>query len=70
MDILELFKSQLSGSVMERLGSAVGLDAAQAQSIGQAALPAQVAALREKASTQAGAQQLLDLAAQLPAEGT
>ena len=70
MDILELFKSQLSGSVMERLGSAVGLDAAQAQSIGQAVLPAQVAALREKASTQAGAQQLLDLAAQLPAEGT
>lgn len=70
MDILELFKSQLSGLVMERLGSAVGLDAAQAQSIGQAVLPAQVAALREKASTQAGAQQLLDLAAQLPAEGT
>ena len=70
MDILELFKSQLSTSVMERLGSAVGLDAAQAQSIGQAVLPAQVAALREKASTQAGAQQLLDLAAQLPAEGT
>lgn len=70
MDILELFKSQLSGSVMERLGSAVGLDAAQAQSIGQAVLPAQVAALQGKASTQAGAQQLLDLAAQLPAEGT
>lgn len=70
MDILELFKSQLSTSVMERLGSAVGLDAAQAQHIGQAVLPAQVAALREKASTQAGAQQLLDLAAQLPAEGT
>lgn len=70
MDILELFKSQLSGLVMERLGSAVGLDAAQAQSIGQAVLPAQVAALREKASTQAGAQQLLNLAAQLPAEGT
>ena len=70
MDILELFKSQLSTSVMERLGSAVGLDAAQAQRVGQAVLPTQVAALREKASTQAGAQQLLDLAAQLPAEGT
>ena len=70
MDILELLKGQLDGPLMERLGSAVGLDAAQARSIGQAVLPAQVAALREKAGTQAGAQQLLGLVAQLPAEGT
>jgi Bacterial protein of unknown function (DUF937) len=66
MDILELLKSQLSGPVVEKLGGLLGLDAAQAQKIGEVILPAQVAALTQKASTEAGAQHLLDLSSQVP----
>ncbi len=64
MDFLELFRSQLNGPVMERLGGVLGLDAAQAQQIGQAVLPAQLKVITDKVATTAGAQHVLDLAAQ------
>ncbi|WP_407540602.1 DUF937 domain-containing protein [Deinococcus radiomollis] len=70
MDMLELLKNRLDGSVLERLGGAVGLDVTQARQIGQAVLPAQVATLEQQAGTQAGAQRLLDLAAQVPGEAS
>ena len=70
MDILELLKGQIAGPLMERMGGLIGLDGAQAQKIGQAVLPAQLAALRQQASTPAGAQRVLDLVAQLPREGS
>jgi len=66
MDFLELFRSQLNGPVMERLGGVLGLDAAQAQQIGQAVLPAQLKVITDKVATTAGAQHVLDLAAQVP----
>ena len=69
MDILEHLKTQLNGPLMERLGNAVGLDTTQARSVGQAILPAQVAVIQQKASSDAGAQHLLALVAQLPGEG-
>ncbi len=65
MDMLELLRNRLDAPTLEKLGGAVGLDAAQAQKIGQAVLTAQVAVLEQKAATQAGAQHLLDLAAQV-----
>lgn len=65
MDMLELLRNRLDAPTLEKLGGAVGLDAAQAQKIGQAVLPAQVAVLEQQAATQAGAQHLLDLAAQV-----
>ena len=70
MDMLELLGNRLDGKVLERLGSAVGLDSGQALKIGQAALSAQVAALQQQAGTHAGAQRLLDLAAQVPGEAS
>ncbi len=66
MDILELLKGQLAGPVMERLGGMLGLDAAQAQRAGQAILPAQLSAITQKIAAPGGAQQVLDLAAQVP----
>ncbi|MGY2896120.1 DUF937 domain-containing protein [Deinococcus sp. UYEF24] len=68
MDMLELLRNRLDGPLLEKLGGAVGLNAAEAQKIGQAVLPAQVAVLRQQAETQAGAQRLLDLASQVPTE--
>ena len=51
---------------MERLGSMLGLDAVQAQRAGQAILPAQLSAITQKIAAPGGAQQVLDLAAQVP----
>ncbi|WP_407569812.1 DUF937 domain-containing protein [Deinococcus altitudinis] len=68
MDMLQLLRNRLDGPLLEKLGGAVGLNAAEAQKIGQAVLPAQVEALRQQAETPAGAQRLLDLASQVPTE--
>jgi hypothetical protein len=68
MDMLELLKNRLDGPMLEKLGVSLGLDAAQAQKIGQAVLPAQVAELQRQAGTEAGAQRLLGLVAQVPGE--
>ncbi|WP_425146035.1 DUF937 domain-containing protein [Deinococcus sp.] len=67
MNILELLKAELGGAVMDRLGGALGLSSAQAQAVGEHALPTQLAALSEQARLPGGSQRLLDLAAQVPA---
>ena len=66
MDILELLKGQLAGPVIDRLGGMLGMDSAQAQQVGQAILPAQLSAITQKIAASGGAQQVLDLAAQVP----
>ncbi|GGR30071.1 DUF937 domain-containing protein [Deinococcus ruber] len=66
MNTLELLQNELGGTVMERLGSVLGLGAAQARSVGEVILPVQLGALARQVHLPGGAQKLLDMAGQVP----
>lgn len=69
MDMLERLSSQIDSQTLATLGGALGLEAGQAQRIGQAVLPAHVSAMQQQAGTETGGRQLLDLIGRLPQEG-
>ena len=62
MNIQEYLQGQLTGPVVERLGSSLGLTGQQSREVAGEVLPGQLEQLTQQARTQAGAQRLLDFA--------